>query len=191
MADIRKNDRRRLVAISIVCLLAVVGCGDRDKSATKSSEFAAPIFQEMAQVTGLVFKHDSGATGKYYMPEIMGAGVALLDYDGDDDLDVFVLQGRRLEPGAAEEGSDSTSQPGHRLYRNESNPSGKLQFSDVTASAGVGDRGFGMGVAVGDIDNNGDLDAVVSNTDGPMAAICLPATFACTLASVTMRRSME
>ncbi len=117
----------------------------------------------MAQASGLVFVHDSGATGKYYMPEIMGAGIALLDYDGDDDLDVFVLQGKRLEAGTGGATIDSNSKPGHRLYRNELNPSGSLRFSDVTESAGIGGRGYGMGVAVGDIDNDGDPDLYLTH----------------------------
>ena len=96
----------------------------------------------------------------------MGAGIALLDYDGDDDLDVFVLQGRQLDPEAGGDGMVAGLPPGHRLYRNELNPSGKLRFSDVTASAGIGDRGYGMGVAVGDIDNDGDPDLYLAHFGG-------------------------
>ena len=154
------NDRHHHAVISIACMLAMAGAGCADYG--KSAGAATPLFEDMAEAAGLDFVHDSGATGQYYMPEIMGAGIALLDFDGDDDLDVFVLQGRRLEPPTAGPG------PGHRLYRNELNPSGDLRFSDVTASAGIGDGGYGMGVAIGDVDNDGDPDLYLANF-GPNA----------------------
>ena len=165
LASTLATERRRHAALSIVCLLATAGtgCSDNDPSARDSDQSPAPVFEDMAKSSGLVFNHYSGATGKYYMPEIMGAGIALLDYDGDDDLDVFVLQGRQLDPEADGDGMDAALQPGHRLYRNELNPSGKLRFSDVTESAGIGDRGYGMGVAVGDIDNDGDQDLYLTH----------------------------
>ena len=88
----------------------------------------------MAAVNGLNFQHDSGATGNYYMPEIMGAGIALLDYDNDDDLDIFVLQGKRLDPQLASGAMGQTADPGHHLYRNDLNPSGHLQFTGKRVS---------------------------------------------------------
>lgn len=157
------TERRGHAAISIAFMLTMAGCGSNDPSAGNSSQATAAVFDDMARSSGLVFKHYSGATGNYYFPEIMGAGIALLDYDGDDDLDVFVLQGRQLDPDADGNGMNAGTQPGHRLYRNELNPSGKLRFSDVTGSAGIGDRGYGMGVAVGDIDNDGDPDLYLTH----------------------------
>ena len=56
-----------------------------------------PIFVESAAATGLAFTHVNGAAGHYYLPEVMGAGVALLDYDNDGDLDVFLVQGLPAE----------------------------------------------------------------------------------------------
>ncbi len=153
---------RRQAAISIACLLAMTsaGCGGSNPPAGDSVQ---TVFEDIAQSSGLVFKHDSGATGKYYMPEIMGAGIALLDYDGDDDLDVFVLQGRQLDSQSNDKETDGNSKPGHRLFRNELNPSGQLHFIDVTESAGIGDNGYGMGVTVGDIDNDGDPDLYLAH----------------------------
>ncbi|NNM01358.1 MAG: VCBS repeat-containing protein, partial [Gammaproteobacteria bacterium] len=164
------TERRRLATVWTCCLLAfaVAGCGSGDQAASKSGGATEPVFEDMARATGLVFNHDSGATGRFYMPEIMGSGIALLDYDGDDDLDVFVLQGKTLEPGAANAQDNADGKPRHRLFRNELNPSGSLAFTDVSESAGIDDRGYGMGLAVGDIDNDGDPDLYLANF-GPNA----------------------
>ena len=59
----------------------------------------APLFRDIAADVGLTFHHVTGATGEHFMPEIMGAGAALLDYDNDGDLDVYLIQGTALDPG--------------------------------------------------------------------------------------------
>lgn len=127
----------------------------------------ASIFREVAAESGLKFSHFNGATGELYMPEIMGAGVALLDYDGDGDLDAYLVQGALLDPAKkmseAKFPPPSPWAPGNRLFRNELIPTGKLRFKDITAQAGVGHVGYGMGAAAGDYDNDGDIDLYVTN----------------------------
>jgi hypothetical protein len=129
---------------------------------------AEPLFVESAADSGLNFIHENGAAGKYYMPEVMGSGAALFDYDNDGDLDVYLVQWGSLDD------IDSTSAPNvssrhslpSALFRNELAGSGDgkrtLRFTNVTKQAGVGRERFGMGTAVADYDNDGDLDLFVT-----------------------------
>jgi len=114
---------------------------------------AEPLFVEAAEQSGLKFTHANGATGQYYMAEQMGSGVAVFDYDNDGDLDIFVVDGGPL-------GSSAPHNAG-RLFRNDLTTVGgkrTLRFTDVTERAGLVWHQYGMGVAVGDYDNDGDLD---------------------------------
>jgi hypothetical protein len=123
-----------------------------------------PIFREVATEVGLNFHHFSGSTGSLLMPEILGAGLALIDYDNDGDLDVYLLQGTMLEQGKKPLAPPPPGwKPGNRLFRNMLSETGKLQFVDVTEKAGVGNIGYAMGVAVGDYDNDGYQDIYVTN----------------------------
>ena len=101
-------------------------------------------------------------SGKFYQPEIMAPGVALFDYDNDGDLDVFLVQGQMLGTGTPLIPPPPPAPLGDRLYRNdlEVKPDGTrmLHFTDVTEASGIHPRGYGMGVAVGDIDNDGFVD---------------------------------
>ncbi|MCB1018687.1 MAG: CRTAC1 family protein [Acidobacteria bacterium] len=152
-------------AAAVSAALAVFwACAQPEAEAPQAS---APLFDEVARQSGLVFDHFIGASGELYLPEIMGSGVALLDYDGDGDLDVYLLQGAMLAPGKAPVSSTfpppAEHFPGNRLYRNEIVPTGELRFVDVTEQAQLGDEGYGMGAAVGDYDNDGDADLFVTN----------------------------
>ncbi|HET9228126.1 MAG TPA: CRTAC1 family protein [Thermoanaerobaculia bacterium] len=104
----------------------------------------------------LDFVHWNGMTGEMYFPEMMGQGGALLDYDGDGDLDAFFVQGKLLGPGKPL--GPAPSRPGGRLYRNDAGV-----FVDVTEASGIQALDYGMGAATADIDNDGDPDLYLTN----------------------------
>ena len=113
--------------------------------------------------------HYSGATGELMLPEIMGAGGALFDYDDDGDLDLFVVQGAALEP-ATREGAVPTARPSpprRRLYRNDlrihADRPAHVALHRRDGQSGIVARGYGMGAATGDIDNDGCVDLYVTN----------------------------
>ncbi len=109
--------------------------------------------RDVTKETGIDFIHTDGGSGKFYAVEPFSAGLALFDYDNDGDIDIYFLNGAPLK------GTKVDKVPKNALYRNE----GNWKFSDVTEKAGVGDTGYGLGVAVGDYDNDGYSDIYVNN----------------------------
>lgn len=120
-----------------------------------------PVFVERASEAGLDFVHQSGATGEYNYPELLVGGGALLDYDDDGLLDIYLVQSGPV-PGSAGNMSPAADRPGNRLFRNLGNGA----FEDVTDAAGVGDTGYGAGATVADVDRDGLVDLYVTNV-GP------------------------
>ncbi len=143
------------------------GNGTAGPARRESDPSAGILFRDVARETGLRFDHFIGATGEYFFPEIMGSGGALIDYDDDGDLDVYLVQGALLDPEASLSASifpwKEADPPRNVLYRNDLIESGTLRFVDVTGTSGAGDRGYGMGVATGDYDNDGDVDLYLTN----------------------------
>ncbi len=113
---------------------------------------AAP--PQLVEGPTLDFRHLAGTKDKPYIVETMGSGLALFDYDLDSDLDLYFVSGSTLERLAKGEPGEP-----NRLFRND----GDFAFTDVTELSGLGDRGFGQGVAVADVDNDGDPDVYVTN----------------------------
>jgi hypothetical protein len=129
----------------------------------------SPIFTDESPAAGLDFTHFNGMRGELFFPEIMGAGGALFDYDDDGDLDLFLCQGSEL-PQLSDRSQTlrpAPRAPGGRLYRNDlavgSGGEPLLRFTDVTEVVGLESLGYGMGVAVGDYDNDGFSDLYVTN----------------------------
>ncbi len=112
-----------------------------------------PMFVDVTEEAGIHFKHTNGKTAQRHVIETMGAGAVFFDYDNDDDLDLYTVNSSYV-PGTTNHAS-----PGNVLYRND----GKGRFTDVTATSGTGDRGYGMAATAADYDNDGNQDLYVAN----------------------------
>lgn len=146
-------------------------CGPTDQAADTIDDVTADLFVDRAQQAGIDFVHFNGMTGEYYILEVMGAGGAFFDYDNDGDMDILLLQGNLLGPDKTIE--DALFPPADplplkdRLFRNDLQIDAQgrpiLRFTDVTEESGIVSTGYGMGVATGDINNDGWVDFYISN----------------------------
>jgi hypothetical protein len=151
-----QNPNQKLLALSRICVpfFLLVSISLLGLAPIHDAAAADPVqFVEVTLEAGIDFTYVNGASGRKYMPECMGSGAALFDYDNDGTLDLYIVNGAPLPGFQCEE------QPTNALYRNN----GDGTFADVTVQAGVGDTGYGMGAAVGDYDNDGDEDLYVTN----------------------------
>ena len=112
---------------------------------------AEPYFRDVTDAMKLDFRHINGFSAERRLVETMGSGGVLFDFDNDEDLDLYLVQGNSLSP------STETS-PKNRLYRNDAGV-----FADITLSANVGDTGYGLGAVAADYDSDGDRDLYVTN----------------------------
>jgi enediyne biosynthesis protein E4 len=155
----------------VLCVMALA-CG-RDPATPPPAGPPAPAgetFTESAAAAGLDAVHFNGMSGEMYLAEIMAPGVALFDYDRDGDLDLYVVQGQMLGEGKTLRDATFAPPPGtvlrDRLYRNDlqvgADGARAVRFTDVTDASRIDSRGYGMGVAAGDIDNDGWVDLFVT-----------------------------
>jgi hypothetical protein len=156
-----------------LALLAAAGCNTpaappvvpeaRAPAARKSvatAEIPDVKFTDITTASGLHFAHDNAAAGEKLLPETMGSGCAFLDYDGDGDADLFLVNQMPWPEQA--EGQATGDRPTQALYRND----GRGNFADVTKEARLDLALFGMGVAVGDYDGDGDPDLYITTLHG-------------------------
>jgi len=142
--------RRWSVVALLPFLLLAVAC-PRTKPTSTVAPTDPPWFEDVTDKLGLKFTHDCGPiTSDYFMPQINGSGCAFFDFDGDGRLDIYLIH------NGGPQGAKN------QLFHQE--PDGT--FKDVSAGSGLDVAGFGMGVAIGDVNNDGKPDVVVTEYGG-------------------------
>ena len=134
----------------------VLGCNRSSSTPTPTlpttaTEAFPAWFTDVTRKVGMDFIHDAGPTGSYFYPQIMGSGAALFDFDNDGRLDLLLLQG-----------AGPNTKAKNRLYHQEADG----HFKDVSAGSGLDFCGYCMGVAIGDVNNDGWPDVLVTEYRG-------------------------
>jgi hypothetical protein len=147
-------------------MVLLAGCAPDEPKPERAGPGHTEWFVDRAASAGLHFVHVNGMSGALYLAEIMGPGVGLFDYDNDGDLDAYVVQGGPLAPQGGSDAGAARGVVGDRLYRNDlrtrADGTRVLRFTDVTAQSGIDLRSYGMGVAAGDINNDGWVDLYIT-----------------------------
>jgi len=154
--------RVRLSLLLVFVLFTACGSEPASEVEEREAPPSAVWLVEVADELGVEFVHRTGGGGDLLFPEMMGGGVALFDADEDGDLDIYLVSGSH-ELRRNREASEASTEPivNRLLLRGEDG-----RYIDATESSGLGDGGYGTGVAVGDFDNDGHEDVFVANV-GP------------------------
>ena len=137
------------IKLLLVCFL-LVGCSSKPEDAAE----VKPWFTDEAEDRGVDFVFESGFKEFPYNPEIISGGVAMLDVDGDEDVDIYFVQG-----GSITNPKQTTFS--NQLFLND----GAGHFTNETVGSGAGDTSYGTGVTTGDYDNDGDVDMYITNVN--------------------------
>ncbi len=154
-----------LRAIAMAAVAAAMLCAQGQKQpGASASELVPARFVDVTASSGVHFLHLASHTSHKYLIETMGSGVALFDYNNDGRMDIFAVNGAPIQVPIAKGTIPQKTGPKYwnRLYRNN----GDGTFTDVTEKAGLQGIGYGMGVAVGDYDNDGREDLYVTAYGG-------------------------
>lgn len=157
------TDIRKIIGLLVLLISAACQTGSKPAPAGDNKINASlpatngDYFQDIGKEAGLTFVHTIGDEHLDNIIESVGGGAAFLDYDQDGYIDLYICNGTYIKGFST--GEMPAELPGNHLYRNRHDGT----FEDVTKKAGVGDRGYGMGVTVGDYNNDGYPDIYISN----------------------------
>jgi len=147
--------KRALCIVSLAAfhllVVAFLGCQPNSPTTSPTEDFGPPWFEDVSGKSGLNFVHDAGPGGSYFLPEIMGSGAALFDCDNDGRLDIYLVQNG---------GPKSASK--NRLFHQKEDGT----FEDISAGSGLDVSGYGMGVAIADVNNDGFPDVLLTQYGG-------------------------
>jgi enediyne biosynthesis protein E4 len=154
-----------LIALAAwLCFKASSSSERSSENSNQQSKTSVAKFTDVTTALGVSFQHVASHTAKHYLPETMGSGVALFDYDNDGRLDIFLVNGAPISDPTPKGAIPQKTGPKdwNRLYHQKADGT----FEDVTERAGLQGVGYGMGVAVGDYDNDGYEDLYVTAYGG-------------------------
>jgi enediyne biosynthesis protein E4 len=146
----------RIAVLVAASALSIVSLTAARQTAAPLPASALPTFTDVTSTAGIRFRHNSGAFGRKYLPETMGAGAAFFDADGDGWQDALLINSRNW-PGRPATGASL-----HALYRNNRDGT----FIDVTARSGIDVSMYALGAAAADYDNDGRTDVYITGLDG-------------------------